>query len=246
MVTYPAAMARTSTGDAAKPEKPTKPDKKPGRLAQLRETYRMAKRSDPSIGWQSLGAGLLVWGAFIGLGFVVLNPWVLGILGFSAGLLVAAFIFGRRAERAAYGQIEGQTGAAAAVLNSLRRGWVVTPAIAVSRQQDVVHRALGRCGIVLVGEGAPSRVAHLLANEKRRHSRVAPDAPVYDVIVGDGEGQVALRALTKHLTKLPRAIRPSDVTDINFRIKALGHAPIPMPKGPLPKTTRMPKSGRFQ
>ena len=235
-------MARTSTDDAAKPAK----TKKPGRLAQLRETYRMAKRSDPKIGWISIGSGLLVWAALIGLGFVVASPWITGFVGFSVGLLVAAFLFGRRAERAAYGQIEGQPGAAAAVLNSLRRGWTVTPAIAVTRQQDVVHRAVGRCGIVLVGEGVPSRVANLLANEKRRHSRVAPDAPVYDVIVGDAENQVALRALTKHLTKLPRSIRPSDVTDINFRIKALGNTPVPMPKGPMPKTTRMPKSGRFQ
>jgi hypothetical protein len=232
-------MARTPKDDVEKP-------KKPKRLAQLRETYRMAKRSDRWIGWISIGSGLLVWAAFIGLGFLVFSPWVTGILGFSMGLLVAAFIFGRRAERAAYGQIEGQPGAAAAVLNSLRRGWTVTPAIAVTRQQDVVHRAVGRPGIVLVGEGVPSRVANLLANEKRRHSRVAPDAPVYDIIVGEGENQVTLRALTKHLTKLPRAIRPSDVTDINYRIKALGNNPLPMPKGPLPKTTRMPKTGRFQ
>jgi hypothetical protein len=188
----------------------------------------------------------LVWAAFIGLGFLVLSPWITGFLGFSVGLLVAAFIFGRRAERAAYSQIEGQPGAAAAVMNSLRRGWTVTPAIAMNRQQDVVHRAVGRCGIVLVGEGSPGRLASLLANEKRRHARVAPEAPVYDVIVGDGENQVALRALSKHLTKLPRAIRPSDVTDINYRIRALASSPVPMPKGPLPRTTRMPKTGRFQ
>lgn len=235
-------MARASKDATEQPEKP----KKPGRFAQLRDTYRMAKRSDPRIGWISIGSGLLVFAAFIGLGFLVANPWVTGFFGFSVGLLVAAFLFGRRAERAAYGQIEGQPGAAAAVMNSLRRGWTVTPAIAMNRQQDVVHRAVGRSGIVLVGEGVPSRVATLLANEKRRHARVAPDAPVYDIIVGDGENQVPLRTLTKHLTKLPRAIRPSDVTDINFRIKALGITPVPMPKGPMPKTTRMPKTGRFQ
>ena len=193
-------MARTSK-DAAE-----KPPKKPGRFAQLRETYRMAKRSDPRIGWISIGSGLLVFVAFIGLGFLVLNPWITGFIGFSIGMLVAAFLFGRRAERAAYGQIEGQPGAAAAVLNSLRRGWTVTPAIAVTRQQDIVHRAVGRCGIVLVGEGVPSRVANLLANEKRRHARVAPDAPVYDIIVGDGENQIALRALNR----APHQVAPGD------------------------------------
>lgn len=220
--------------------------KKPGRIAQLRETYRMAKKVDPRIGLISIGSGLLVWAAFIGIGFLVGHPWILGFIGSSAGLLVAAFLFGRRAERAAYSQIEGQAGAAAAVMNSLRKGWTVHPAIAVNKQQDIVHRAVGRAGIVLVGEGVPHRVANLLANEKRRHARVAPDAPVYDVIVGDAEGQVALRALTKHLTKLPRSLRPGQVTDINFRLKALGVQPVAMPKGPMPKSTRMPKSGRFQ
>ena len=39
------------------------------------------------------------------------------------GLVAATFIFGRRAERAAYAQIEGQPGAAAAALGSLRSGW---------------------------------------------------------------------------------------------------------------------------
>lgn len=224
----------------------TKPEKKPGRLAQIRETYRMAKKRDRYIGLISIGAGVLVFAAFIALGFVILNPWLMGLLGFMPGLLVATLIFGRRAERAAYAQVEGQVGAAAAVLNSLRRGWVVTPAVAVSRNQDVVHRAIGRCGIVLVGEGAPSRVAHLLTTEKRRHARVAPSAPLYDVIVGDGEGQVALRSLNRHLMKLPRSIRPADVTDINFRLKALQSQPVPIPKGPLPTNTKLPRSAKLR
>jgi hypothetical protein len=242
--------AAENNGKAAKPAKAPKLGKdgkpKTGRLAQLRETYRMAKRQDRYIGWISIGSGLAVVLAFVLVGLFWLNPWILGFLGLSAGLLVAAFIFGRRAERAAYAQIEGQPGAAAAVLNSLRRGWTVTPAIGITRQQDVVHRAVGRCGIVLVGEGAPSRVSNLLANEKRRHARVAPGTPIYDVIVGDAEQQVPLRSLSKHLSKLPRAIRPADVTDINYRLKALAQAPVPIPKGPLPKSPRMPKGARFK
>ncbi len=230
---------------ASKNDASGKPKKK-GRIAQLRETYTMAKRVDPRIGLVSLGAGLLVWAAFIALGFVVLSPWVTGFFGFSFGLLVAAFLFGRRAEAAAYTQVEGQPGAAAAVLNALRRGWIVTPAIAVTRNQDVVHRAIGRCGIVLVGEGQASRVANLLATEKRKHARVAPGAPVYDVIVGDGEAQVTLRKLNKHLTKLPRTIRPAEVTDINFRLKALQANPVPIPKGPLPQNTKIPRSSKLR
>lgn len=228
------------------PAAASKPEKKPGRLRQIRDTYRMAKRRDPYIGLIALGPGLLVWAAFIALGFVVLNPWVTGIFGFSVALLVAAIIFGRRAERAAYAQVEGQLGAAASVLNALRRGWIVTPAVAVTRNQDIVHRAIGRCGIVLVGEGAPSRVANLLATEKRRHARVAPSAPVYDIIVGDGEGQVPLRDLNRHLVKLPRSIRDADVTDINFRLKALQSSPVPIPKGPMPQNTKVPRSAKLR
>lgn len=221
-------------------------EKKPGRFAQLRETYRMAKKRDPRIGLISIGSGLLTWAAFIALGFLVGHPWILGLLGLSTGLLVAAFIFGRRAERAAYAQVEGQVGAAAAVLKSLRRGWVVTPAVAVTRNQDIVHRAIGRAGIILVGEGAPSRVANLLATEKRRHARVAPAAPLYDIIVGDGEGQVALRDLNRHLMKLPKSIRDADVTDINFRLKALQSQPVPVPKGPIPQNTKVSRSAKLR
>lgn len=231
--------------DAGRSDGGEKPRKK-GRFAQLRETYRMAKRVDPRIGLVSLGSGLLVWAAFIALGFVVFNPLVTGFFGFSFGLLVAAFIFGRRAEAAAYAQVEGQAGAGAAVLNALRRGWIVTPAVAVTRNQDIVHRAIGRCGVVLVGEGQPSRVANLLATEKRKHARVAPGAPVYDVVIGDGEGQVSLRKLNKHLTKLPRTIRPAEVTDINLRLKALQANPVPIPRGPLPQNTKIPRSSKLR
>ena len=220
--------------------------KKKGRLRQIRETYVMAKKSDPKIGLYSLGAGLLVFLVFVALGFLILNPIVTGFLGLATGFLVATFIFGRRAEGAAYAQVDGQPGAAAAVLNALRKGWIVTPAVAVTRQQDAVHRAISRCGIVLVGEGAPTRVANLLANEKRRHSRVAPDAPIYDIIVGDGEGQVSLRALNRHLMKLPRTLRPADVTDINFRLRALQASPVAIPKGPMPQTTKVPRSAKMR
>lgn len=220
--------------------------KKKGRLRQIRETYVMAKKSDPRIGLYSFGSGLLVFLAFVGLGFLILDPIVTGFLGLATGFLVATFIFGRRAERAAYAQVEGQPGAAAAVLNALRKGWIVTPAIAVTRQQDAVHRAISRCGIVLVGEGAPTRIANLLANEKRRHARVAPDAPIYDIIVGDREGQIALRALNRHLMKLPKTLRASEVTDINFRLKALQSSPVAIPKGPMPQTTKISRSAKMR
>jgi len=59
---------------------------------------------------------------------------------------------------------------------------------------DVVHRAVGRAGVVLVGEGSPNRLPGLLAAEKKRVARVAFDVPIQDYQVGDGPGQIPLRS----------------------------------------------------
>lgn len=215
---------------------------KKGRLAQIRQTYRMAKRSDPRIGWITLGVALLIVGVFVGLGFLI-GPLLMWIIpGVAFALLGAAIVFGRRAERAAYGQIEGQPGAAAAALNTLRRGWDVTPAVAVNRQQDVVHRAVGKPGIVLVGEGTSAgRVANLLTQERKRHARVAPDAPITELIVGRDEDQVALPKVPRQLNKLKRKLRPAEVTELRNRLRAVDLGPIGMPKGPIPKGGRVPR-----
>lgn len=63
--------------------------------------------------------------------------------------------------------VEGQVAAAAAVLQSMRGNWVVTPAVAFNRNQDLVHRVIGRPGVVVVGEGVPGRTVGLMAQERR-------------------------------------------------------------------------------
>jgi hypothetical protein len=215
---------------------------KTGRIAQIRQTYKMARRSDRWVGWIILGIILGVIALSVLVGLFVGPLWLWIIVGLPIALLAAAIVFGRRAERAAYGQIEGQPGAAAAALGTLRRGWDTTPMVGANRYQDVVHRAVGRPGIVLIGEGAVAgRVANLLAQEKKRHARVAPDMPVVEVIVGREDGQVPLPRLTRHLNKLPKNIRPAEVTELRQRLRALGTTPIGIPKGPLPKGARIPR-----
>ncbi|SDU65141.1 DUF4191 domain-containing protein [Jiangella alkaliphila] len=215
---------------------------KTGRIAQIRQTYKMARRSDRWVGWITLGILLGVIGLSVVVGIFVGPLWLWIIVGLPIALLGAAIVFGRRAERAAYGQIEGQPGAAAAALGTLRRGWDTTPMVGANRYQDVVHRAVGRPGIVLIGEGTSAgRVANLLAQEKKRHARVAPEMPVVEVIVGREDGQVPLQRLTRHLNKLPKNIRPAEVTELRARLRALGSTPIGIPKGPLPKGARIPR-----
>jgi hypothetical protein len=218
-----------------------------GRFQQFRETYRMSKKTDPRIGLWILGSFLVV-GALGFLVFFVLLPTgdtllgkiisVVGALLF--GTLAALIVFGRRAQRSAYRQMEGQPGAAAAALRMLRRGWKTEPAVAFNRQQDVVHRVVGPPGIVLVGEGNPNRLRQLLATERRKHERVAADVPIHEVVAGNGEGEVPLPRLVRHVQKLGRAVKPGEMTDILNRLKALDaqRTNIPLPKGPVPTSMK--------
>ncbi len=221
-------------------------DGKPSRVAQIRSAYTMTRRIDKKIGRVLLLVFFGVLAAFILIGVLLRAPIFMAILGLPVAILATTVVFGRRAERAAYSQVEGQPGAAAAVLNALRRGWTVTPAVAVTKNQDVIHRAVGRPGVVLVGEGAPSRLANLLVAERRRHARLVGETPIYEVQAGDAEDQVPLRKLQRHVMKLPRNLRPSEVSQVNRRLRALGGGTPPIPKGPMPRNVRMPKSPRVR
>ncbi|MFI0819112.1 DUF4191 domain-containing protein [Streptomyces sp. NPDC021098] len=215
----------------------------PGRLKQIALTYKMTKRVDSKVGLVVAGVGIITFGVLLAIGFLIGHPVFLGILGFVLAFLAMAIIFGRRAERAAFGQMEGQPGAAAAVLENVGRGWSVTPAVAMNRNQDVIHRAVGKAGVVLVGEGNPNRLKGMLAAEKKRMSRIVSDVPVHDVIVGTEEGQVPIKKLRTTLLKLPRVLPGAQVTVVNERLRALGDlmSNMPIPKGPMPKGMRMPK-----
>lgn len=216
----------------------------PGRLAQIAQTYKMTRQADPNIGLILAAVGCGTLGVVLALGFLFGHPIYAGILGFLLALLGTAVVFGRRAEKAAFGQLEGKPGAAAAVLQNVGRGWTVTPAVAMNKSQDVVHRAVGRAGVVLVGEGNPNRVKGLIAAEKRKVSRVVYDVPVRDYIVGDGENQLPLKKIRATLLRLPRALSGPKTTEVNDRLRSLGDlmSNMPIPKGPMPRGgMRMPK-----
>ncbi|MEU6082886.1 DUF4191 domain-containing protein [Streptomyces sp. NPDC047108] len=220
----------------------------PGRLKQIALTYQMTKRVDSKVGLVVGAVGVVTFGVLLAIGFAIGHPVYLGLLGFLLAFLAMAIIFGRRAERAAFGQMEGQPGAAAAVLENVGRGWTVTPAVAMNRSQDVVHRAVGKAGIVLVGEGNPNRLKGLLASEKKKMARIVVDVPVHDVIVGEAEGQVELKKLRTTLMKLPRVLPGNQVTIVNDRLRAMGDlmSNMPLPKGPMPKGMRMPRGGKMR
>ena len=229
----------------AKDPKPVDPAQM-SRRQQFVETYRMAKRSDPRLGLWVFGTFAL--GAVLGFLLFWLLPGegVLGILlsvvgALLVGSLAAMIVFGRRAQRAAYSQMEGQPGAAAAALRMLRgRSWRTDPVVGFTKQQDVVHRVVGPPGIVLVGEGNPNRLRQLMASERRKHERVATEVPIHEVMCGNDEGQVPLPKLTRHVQKLGRSVKPAEMTDILNRLKALdaNRSAVPLPKGPIPTSMK--------
>lgn len=217
-----------------------------GRIAQMRQAYRITKNSDPNIGLILLLWFLLVGGVFAVAMLLLFDRGVLGIIlasvfGILTGILAALIVFGRRAERAAYAQVEGQPGAAASALQMLRRGWIVKPVVAFTKNQDIVHRVVGKPGVILVGEGNPNRVKSLIASEKRKHARIVGESvPIVEVVVGREEGQIPLPKLNRHLQKMKKAVKPAEQTAIVNKLKALDamRPAAPMPRGPVPTSMK--------
>jgi hypothetical protein len=234
-------FARDKGGSSAPAEK------KPGRLSQIIDVYRASKESDPTIGWWMLLGFLGTFAVLLVIGILIKLPWIFGIFGVLFGILAATIILSRRAERAAYARIDGQAGAAGAALTSIRRGWYTDrePVAAdVARPGDIrsaamVYRALGRPGVVLVGEGPPARVQKLLAAEKKRVERVAPGVPVTTLRVGTGEGEVPLPKLASKVQRLKAAITKDEMSLVNKRLKSLGGIRAPLPPGVDPTKARM-------
>ena len=195
-----------------------------GRLKQIRMVAGLIRKSNPKALPIIIGSGLGILAVVVVVGLLTgLAPFLIP-LGVLLGLLAALILFGRFAQAAQYSAIEGQPGAAAAVLQNMRGNWTVTPAVSANRNMDVVHRAVGRPGVILVGEGSPNRLASLLAAEKKRVARVAYEVPIFEFQVGDGEGQIPVSKLQRKVMRLPRQLKPAAVSDINHRLKALAVA----------------------
>ena len=128
-------------------------------------------------------------------------------------------------------------------MENMRGNWTVTPAVTANRNMDVVHRTVGRPGVILVGEGSRAGLASLMATEKKKVARVAYEVPIFEFQVGNEEGQVPLSKLQRKIMRLPRNLRPGAVSDLNSRLKALQPS-LQAPKGPLPKNVRQPRMPR--
>jgi Domain of unknown function (DUF4191) len=232
-------MAPKQDKAAAKEAARAKRAESRAKRAQLFEAFKMQRREDPLLIPLMLGSVLGATAVVFLLGLIWHVQWMALPLGIALGVLGAVVLFGRRVQRTVYSKAEGQPGAAAWALENLRGSWRVANAVAGTTQLDAVHRVIGRPGVVLVAEGSPQRVKNLLAQEKKRVSRVVGDVPIYDVLVGNEEGQVPLRRLQGHIMKLPRNISSKQVDALETRLQALSNRGAAMPKGPMPQGARM-------
>ncbi len=212
------------------------------RRQQMVATFRMTKKTDRHLGLVLLGTFLVAGAVGFALFYFVLpGGGTLGLVlaiigGVMLGVLAMIILFGRRAQKSAYSQMEGTPGAGARALSTLRRGWRTDQMVAFNKQQDMVHRVVGPPGIVLVGEGNPVRVKQLLVTEERRHARVASEVPIHYVVVGNELGQVPLTKLVRHVSKLGKSVKGAQLTDLLSRLRAIdaNRPNLPIPKGPLP------------
>ncbi|GAB16653.1 hypothetical protein GOEFS_009_00210 [Gordonia effusa NBRC 100432] len=236
------AKAQSNTSKEAKAAaKATRKQASRERRSQLWQAFQMQRKEDKRLIPYMLGVFVLVVAIFVGLGFAFDQVLFLTPIGVLLGLLAAFILFGRRVQRSVFTKAEGQKGAAGWALDNMRGQWRVKQAVAGTTHLDAVHRVIGKPGVILVGEGAPTRVKGLLDQEKKKAARVVGDTPIYLVVVGNEDGQVPLRKLERHLNKLPTNIDRKRIDALEGRLAALtGRQPGPgMPKGPMPQGAKV-------
>ncbi|MGH8910085.1 MAG: DUF4191 domain-containing protein [Egibacteraceae bacterium] len=208
------------------------------RVRQLRIVFAKTRAADPRLVPLMLLVGLIGVALGVGLGLLLGGIGTAVTFAILFGLVAAVSVFGRRATNVQFEALEGQPAAAAAVLQTIRGPWEVTLGVAVTRKKDLVHLMVGRPGVVLVGEGAPARVTSLLKQQRRAIARVAGDAPIHEISVGNGQGQVPLKKLTLHVNRLPRRLKARQVGPLHTKVAAVRGADLSIPKGPMPKVPK--------
>ncbi|MBN9605020.1 MAG: DUF4191 domain-containing protein [Actinomycetales bacterium] len=217
------------------------PAKEPNRLVQMWRVFQMTRRYDRAIVWLLLASFLVPTGLGVALALVLSRDNVIGqilyiVAGVLAGLLIVLIVLGRRAERAAYSQIQGQPGAVGAVLRSgLRRSWTGSemPVNVSPRTQDAIYRAVGRGGVVLIAEGPRSRTQPMLDKERANVRRVLPNVPVNVLYVGPDDDSTPLHRIAPSLSRFKRSLTKAEVLAVSNRLASLGKAPggVGIPKG---------------
>ena len=192
---------------------------------QMKMIYDFTKKEDPSVTWWMLGGFIIPAALIVGLGFILRNGWIGWILNIITalllGFLVMTVILTNRSEAAGYKRLEGQPGAAGAVLDSLSSGrftgrviqFTKEPVWVDPRTKNAIWRGTSLYGVYLVAEG-------------------------------HGDGQVPLSKLRRHLRKRHKIkFTMDELEHVNDRLRTLqSKNGLPIPKGVDP--ARMKKVSR--
>ena len=238
------AKGPVATGRGAKAGAGGSGAPKTQRIKQVIAVFKMTRQRDPKIVWWLLLSVLAPLAVGIVLGLLLGKIVLLTLFGLLVGLLLGLNTFSRRVQKTAYAEIEGKPGAAAGVIERMRGDWRLTAPVQVNRNQDLVSRVVCRAGVVLIAEGRGRGPRDLLGAEVRRVKKVIGDAPLHDIIVGNGPGEVPLPKLQNTLMRKPRVLKKDQVNALDRRLKALGGVAMPLPKGPIPKN--VPRSGKMR
>lgn len=246
MVVHMADANKQAEKAAKKEQRAAKRAKRRENWSQVWQAFQIQRKKDkalvPIMLAAFLGMGLL----FFILGNFWGGRWFMLIAGLLLGATLAMWLFSRRLQNSVYDQAEGQTGAAGWALDNLRSGfgvaWRTKTGLAMTPQMDVLHRVVGVCGVVLVGEGNKNHLRPLINQQRKRIEKLAPGVPVEVIHVGTGEGDVPLKKLQRTLLKMPRHYKKDEVYTIAARIEAMDNLPTggaALPKGPMPKGAKV-------
>ncbi|MEV0271881.1 MAG: DUF4191 domain-containing protein [Hamadaea sp.] len=216
-----------------------------GRLKQIGMVFKFTAKQDK---WfiPLVVAAVLIPIAVTVLVVGLTSSWIWIPMGVLVTLLAVLLVLNLRSNSAMMNALEGQPGAATQILSSMRGNWrTKEQPLAFTVNNDFVHLVLGPAGVVLIGEGEPQRVKPMLGEQKRRLGKVIGQTPLYDIIVGNGEGQVSIRKLRTHILRLPKNLSGKEINSLDRALTALTARP-QMPKGGLPKEFRPPKGAMRQ
>nr|WP_274638350.1 DUF4191 domain-containing protein [Microbacterium bovistercoris] len=227
------------------------PEKKPNFFSQLKSLFTFTREVFPWLPWALIG--ILIVGIWVGIlvGFLLppVAVWSIILWGFTGllfGILASLMTMTRLSTKAMYQKIDGRPGAVGHVVStSLGRSWSAsdTPVGVNPKTQEAVYRAVGRGGIVVIGEGSRGRLTRLVNEERSKAKRVASGVPITVLYVGHGPEDVAIGDLAKTVKKLPKAINRGTQAAVIKRLESVSQslASLPIPKGIDPMRARAPR-----
>jgi hypothetical protein len=229
----------------------TAPEKRPGFFSQIRTLYTFTQKAYRWLPWLLAAIFLVCVGLGVAIGFLLppIALWSIilwAVTGLMLGVLASLMTMTRLSTSAMYKQIDGMPGAAGHVLStSLGRNWQSSdmPVGVNPKTQEAVYRAVGRGGIVIVGEGARGRLTRLINDERSKAQRVATGVPVHVLYVGHAADEVPIAKLASTIKALPKKIDRATMAAVIKRLSSVSQslASLPIPKGIDPTKARAPR-----